>query len=117
MRRDNFIPIAIETYSALFSETYEFLRDRDRRSFSDHGGSSPSTSVIVTRFRQRVEVTFQRVQARAFPACMARLEASLSLVSKLPSHAIISPKDLLAIAGFFFGVLVAYLVKSFMVQF
>ena len=47
----NFIPIAIGTYGALLSQTYEFLRDCARRAFFEHGGSSPSTSVLVTWFR------------------------------------------------------------------
>ena len=56
-RGDTFIPIAIETYGALLSQTDEFLRDCARRAFSGHGGSPPSTSVLVTWFRQRVAVT------------------------------------------------------------
>ena len=97
---DTFIPIAIETYGALLSQTDEFLRDCARRAFSDHGGSSPSTSVLVTWFRQRVVVTLQRAQARAIHARTARLEASLSSLSLLPSRAIISARGLMAIAGF-----------------
>ena len=52
-RGDTFIPIAIETYGALLSQTDEFLRDCARREFSEHGGSSPSTSILVTWFRQQ----------------------------------------------------------------
>ena len=51
LRGDTFVPIAIETYGALLSQTYEFLRDCSRRAFSENGESSPSTSVLVTWFR------------------------------------------------------------------
>ena len=68
--------------------------------FPDHGGSSPSTSVLDTWFRQRVAVTLQRAQARANHARTAPLEASSSSLSPLPSRAIISAGDLMAIAGF-----------------
>ena len=47
-RQDTFIHLAIETYGALLSQTYDFLRECARRAFSEHGGSSPSTSVLVT---------------------------------------------------------------------
>ena len=97
---DTFIPIAIETRDALLSHTYEFLRDCARRAFSDHGGSFPSTSVLVTWFRQRTAVTLQHAQARAIHARSARLEATSSSLFALPSCAIISPRDLMAIAGF-----------------
>ena len=59
----------------------------------------PATSVLVTWFRQRVAVTLQRAQARAIHARTARLEASSSSLSTLPSRAIISARDLMAIAG------------------
>ena len=99
-RGDTFIPIAIETYGALLSQSYEFLRDCARRAFSDHGGLSPSTSVLVTWFRQGVAVTLYRAQARAIHARTTRLEVSSSSLSILPSRAIISTGDLMAIAGF-----------------
>ena len=98
-RGDTFIPIAIETYGALLSQRDEFLRDCARRAFSDHGGSSLSTSVLVTWFRQRVAVALQRAQARAIHARTDRLEASSSSLSTFPSRAIISAGDLMAIAG------------------
>ena len=81
-------------------DAIEFLRDCARRAFSDHGGSSPSTSVPITWFRQRVAVTLRRAQARAIHARTARLEASSSSLSTLASRAIISARDLVAIAGF-----------------
>ena len=85
----------IETFGALLSQTYEFLRD----GLSEHGGSSPSTSVLVTWFRQRIAVTLQRAQARAIHARTARLEATSSLLSTLPTCAVISAGDLMAIVG------------------
>ena len=51
--------------------------DCARRAFSEHGGSSPSTSVLVTWLRQHVAVTLQRAQARAIHARTARLEVSI----------------------------------------
>ena len=82
-------------YGALLSQRYEFLRD----GFSEHGGSSPSTSVLVTWFRQRTAVTLQRAQARALHARTARLEATSSLLSTLPACAVISAWELMAIVG------------------
>ena len=81
------------------SQIYEFLRDCARRAFPEHGGSSPSTSILVTWFRQRVAVTLQGVQARAIHAHTARFEATSYLLSTLPSRAIISAEDLMAIVG------------------
>ena len=48
----------------------------------------------------RVAVTLQRAQSRAIHARTARLEASSSSLSALPSRAIILAGDLMAIAGF-----------------
>ena len=93
-RGDTFIHIAIETYSALLPQTYEFLRDCARQAFSEHGVSSPSISVLVTWFRQRAALTLRRAQARAIHARTTRLEAASSSLSTLPSRAIISAKDL-----------------------
>ena len=78
------------------------MGDCAQRAFSDHGGSSPSNSVLVTWFRKRVAVTPQRAQGRAIYARTARLEASPSSLSTLPSPAIISARDLMAVAGCFF---------------
>ena len=63
-------------------------------SMADH----PSASVLVSWFRLRVDVTLQCAQARAIHACTARLEASSSSPSTLPSRAIISGGDFMAIA-------------------
>ena len=81
----------------LLFQTYEFPRDCARRAFSEHGGLSPSTRVLVTWFRQRVAVTLQRAQSRAIHARTAHLEASSSLVSTIPLCAIISVGDLMTI--------------------
>ena len=82
-RGDTFIPLAIEMYGALLSRTDEFLRGCARRAFSEHGGSPPSTSVLVTRrFRQRVAVTLQRAQARAIHARTARLEKYMFMITE-----------------------------------
>ena len=85
-RGDTFIPIAIETYGALLSQRDEFMRDRARRAFPEHGVPSPSISVLVTWFEQRVAVTLQRAQARALHARTACLEATSSLPSTLPAR-------------------------------
>lgn len=79
-------------------QTDDYLRDCARRAFSEHGISSPSASVLVTWFQQRLAVTFQCTQARAIHARTARLEASSSLLSTLPSRAVVSARDLMAIA-------------------
>ena len=91
--------VSIETYGALLSQTYGILRDYARRAFPEHGASSPFTNVLVTRFRHRVAVTLPCAQARRIHARTARLAASLSLLSSIPSRAIISTGDVTAIAG------------------
>ena len=86
---------------------------------SERGGPSPSTSVLVTWFRQRVAITLRCAQARAIHARTARLEASPSSLFTLPSCAIISAGNLMAISGSsqIFCALVVCLVERFMVRF
>ena len=90
-RQDTFIPIAIETYVALLSQTYEFLRDcapalgEHFPSTADH----PSTSVLVTWFRQRIAVKLQGAQARG--------DFIFTIYIPPPARAVISAGDLMAI--------------------
>ena len=67
-------------------------------STADHPRLLASSSLGIGSV-SRIVVTLQRAQARAIHAHMARLEASPSLLSTLPSRAIISAGDLRAIAG------------------
>ena len=96
---DTFIPIAIERYGAILSQMDRILRDCARRAFSKHGGSFPSSSVLVTWFRQRIAVTLQRAHARAIHAHMAHHGATSSLLFSLPTRVVISTRDLTAIVG------------------
>ena len=58
--------------------------------FSTRGASSPSTSVLVTWFGQRVATTLERARARALHAHTARLAATTFTLSTLPPRVDIS---------------------------
>ena len=99
-REDTFIPIAIETYGALLSQIDEFLRDCAWRAFFEHGGSSPSTSVLVTWFRQRVACCGQSVRKlERFMRVWLVLRRLHLRYLHFPLVRFISPGNLMAIAA------------------
>ena len=78
-----FVPIALETYSALFDKSDRFLVECATSTSRESAGSGPSINLLYTWFRQRVLIALQRSLAHAIHARSLRLEQSMALLPPL----------------------------------